>query len=310
MPRLITQLGEFPDELRGGGLAIGNFDAIHRGHAALVSQLVHASRQIHGPSIVFTFDPPPARILQPEFPSPPALTWIDRRVEVLGQLGVDVVIAYPTDRRLLDMNAADFFRQVVVDRIGARVMVEGPNFMFGKDRAGNIAVLRDLCRINAITLHIVEPQSTQTGELISSSRVRCMIGAGQMTEVNRLLVRPYRLRGTVARGAGRGNQLGFPTANLHSIPVLIPAEGVYAGSVVIDGNTWPAAINVGTNPTFADNQNKVEVHIIGWRGMLYDRQLEVDILARVRNVRRFESQQALVQQIQDDIQVCTSIAVR
>ncbi len=307
MPRLITHLGEITDELRGGGLAIGNFDAVHRGHAVLIGELVKACRQQGGPSIVFTFDPPPAKILNPQLPSPPALTWIQRRVEILGLLGVEVVIVYPTDQTLLDMAAPEFFYRVVVDAIGAKTMVEGPNFMFGKDRDGNVDVLRQLCTQADVTLRIVQPQLLEQ-QLISSTRIRTLIANGQLDSANRLLVRPYRLAGKVVRGAGRGRLLGFPTANLEKIPILIPALGVYAGRVDLDGKSWPVAINIGPNPTFHDDQSKVEVHVIGWQGTLYDQVVEIDMLARLRDVQTFPSKDALMLQISSDLQQCIQIA--
>lgn len=303
MQQLITDLGVFPSTLRGGGVAIGNFDAVHVGHAALIRELVALCSEIAAPAIVFTFDPPPASILRPHVLAPPALTWVERRAEVLFDLGVDAVIAYPTDRALLNLTAEQFFRNILVEALGARAVVEGPNFMFGKDRRGNVEILQTLCREYGIVVRIVEPLFVGT-QLVSSTRIRELIATGQIGLANQLLVRPYRLCGRVSQGAGRGRQLGFPTANLESIPVLVPAPGVYAGAAVIDNRRWPAAINIGPNPTFAESRMKVEAHVIGWQESIYDRWLEVELLKRIRDVRKFGSVEDLRSQIRQDVDEC------
>lgn len=294
-----TGLSGITDSLRGGAVAIGNFDGVHLGHAMLASRLVAASRSVDGPAVVFTFDPHPVRILRPEA-APPPLTWTDRKAELLGQLGVDAVIAYPTDTQLLELSAQDFFRQIVVERLAAREVVEGANFYFGRGRAGTIDVLRRLCVSAGIGLDLVEPVIIG-GEPVSSSRVRKLIADGQVDEADRLLTAPYRVRGMVRHGAGRGMKLGFPTANVDAIDTLLPGPGVYAGRAMAQGSPWPAAISVGPNPTFGEQAMKVEVHLIDFRGSLYGEPMEVDFLSRVRDIQRFDNVPALLKQIESDV---------
>jgi riboflavin kinase / FMN adenylyltransferase len=280
-------------------VAIGNFDGVHRGHARIVERLLALARQVGGPAIAFTFDPHPVRLLRPEH-APPPLTWTDRKAELLEQLGVDAMIAYPTDASLLALSPRDFFSRIVRESLAARGMVEGPNFYFGCNRTGTIDVLRGLCDEATIALDIVEPLQV-SGENVSSSRVRKLIQAGDVAAAAELLTQPYRIRGMVTHGAARGATLGFPTANLDAIDTLLPALGVYAGRAILPDRTWPAAIHLGPNPTFGEQGVKVEVHLVGFAGSLYGQPMEVDFLARLRDIRRFVSVEELKSQLHLDI---------
>jgi riboflavin kinase / FMN adenylyltransferase len=297
--RLIRRLDDLPEDLRHCAVAIGNFDGVHVGHARIAERLLEQSRRLGGPAVVFTFDPPPARLLRPEA-APPPLTWIDRKVELLGQLGVDAVIAYPTDAALLQLGPREFFDQIVRGRLGAQAMVEGANFFFGHRRQGNVELLGRFCRDSGVTLEVVEPVVID-GQAVSSSRVRSLVAEGRVDVVRGLLTQPYRIRGIVVRGAGRGAKLGFPTANLDAVLTLLPAEGIYAGRALTGGALWPAAISLGPNPTFGEGSRKIEVHLIGYQGDLYDRPLEVDFLARLRDVVRYDSVEQLIAQMDRDI---------
>ena len=298
--KLLGQVANLPDELRGGAVAIGNFDGVHRGHARIVARLIERARAVGGPAVVFTFDPHPVRILRPA-EAPPPLTWTDRKAALLAELGVDAVIAYPTDEQLLALSPEEFFQRIVQDALGARAMVEGPNFYFGRGRAGTIEVLRKLTATAGIELDVVDPL-VEEGQIVSSSRVRRLIGEGDVAAARRLLTQPYRIRGMVVHGGGRGARLGFGTANLDAVDTLLPAVGVYAGRGFVNNTVWPAAMNIGPNPTFGQAELKVEAHLIGWDGSpLYGQPLEVDFLARLRDVRRFAGIDELKQQLNDDI---------
>jgi riboflavin kinase/FMN adenylyltransferase len=297
--QLLRSLDRLPPELTGGAVAIGNFDGVHRGHARLVERLVAQAHEIGGPAVVFTFDPHPLAILKPEW-LPTPMTRSERKAELLAQLGVDAVIAYPTDRALLNLTPQQFFDLIVRDRLRAKAIVEGPNFHFGKDRAGNVEVLRKLCTNAAIALDVVEPVEID-GELISSSRVRHLIQSGAVGQANHLLTRPYRISGVVACGAERGRTIGFPTANLDRIETVLPALGVYAAKTCIREQPYPAAINIGPNPTFGENAVKIEVHLIDFSGNLYDQPLGVDLLDRLRDIQSFPNIQALIDQLRLDV---------
>jgi riboflavin kinase/FMN adenylyltransferase len=296
---LIRRLEDLPDSWHSGAVTIGNYDGVHLGHARIVEQLLAMARRFHGPAVVFTFDPPPARLLRPDH-APAPLTWMERKLDLLGSLGVDAIVAYPTDTALLQLTARQFFDRIVCDRLAARGLVEGPNFFFGHGREGNVEILEQFCRQAGIGLEVAEPVQYD-GQPISSSRIRSLVAAGDVDAARRMLTEPYRIRGLVVHGAGRGAKLGYPTANLDQIDTLLPAEGIYAGRVPVDGRSWPAAISIGPNPTFGDGRLKIEVYLIGFQGDLYDRVLDVDFLSRLRGVMRFDRVESLLAQMERDV---------
>jgi riboflavin kinase/FMN adenylyltransferase len=300
--RLIRDLKDLPDDIRHGALSIGNFDGVHLGHARIVEQLLQRAGEVGGPAVVFTFDPHPIRVLRPQH-APPPLTWTRRKAQLLAELGVDLVIAYPTDESFLRLDARQFFEGIVLDTLDARVVVEGSNFFFGRDRLGNVDLLCEFCEESGLVLDVVQPVQVD-GQVVSSSRIRSLIAAGHVDQAARMLTRPYRIRGTVIRGAGRGKGLGYPTANIDHIDTLLPAQGIYAGSALVDGRSWPAAMSLGPNPTFLEDRAslKVEVHLIDYHDSLYDREIEVDFMFRLRDIVRFESVDDLVAQMDLDIQ--------
>lgn len=326
MTFFVDSIERFPIAGRNGAVTIGNFDGVHRGHRKLIELLQAEAHRIDGPSVVITFDPPPAKILRPQS-APPALTWMQRRAMILMELGVDYVLALPTNVELLGLTADEFFSKILLGAIGAKAIVEGPNFRFGKNRAGDVEMLRSMCANADVGFVGLEPQSDDGSDvLISSTRIRELVTTGDIASANRLLVEPYRLLGTVVHGAHRGRTLGFPTANLESIPVLTPCHGVYAGRVasVSDGINadqsvneteqaveranasarlavgCPVAINIGPNPTFGESSDKVEVHVLGFDGDLYGRQMEIELLSKLRDVKRFGSKDELLAQLERD----------
>jgi riboflavin kinase/FMN adenylyltransferase len=210
------------------------------------------------------------------------------------------MLAYPTDEALLELTPTEFFHRIVIESLQARALVEGPNFFFGKNRQGGVQTLAVLCRDHGCVLEVVAPTEDE-GTMISSSRIRQLLATGDCDQANTLLTEPYQLQGTVIPGAQRGRQLGFPTANLADVNTLIPAAGVYGGRTWIDGREWPAAINVGTNPTFGEDQTKLEVHVVGFSGQLYGKRLEVDFLTRLRDIQAFVGIDQLKQQLHRDI---------
>ncbi|MCH8256361.1 MAG: bifunctional riboflavin kinase/FAD synthetase [Proteobacteria bacterium] len=295
----LRDLSDLPNEIRGGAVSIGNFDGVHRGHARIVERLIARAREVQGPAVVFTFDPHPVSVLRPE-KSPPPLTWIQRKIDLLDELGVDVVVTYPTDRALLELTPQDFFCRIVREQLAAKAIVEGPNFYFGKSREGDVEMLESLCQKEGILLDIVEPLQ-ENDAFISSSFIRRMIVQGELQQAAKWLTRPYRIRGKVVQGAQRGREIGFPTANLEQIDTLLPGPGVYAGRAYTDKKCWPAAINIGTNPTFNEETLKIEVHLVGFDGSLYGCPLEVDILARLREIQPFSSVEELQRQLALDV---------
>jgi len=303
---LLHSLDDCPETLRGGAVAIGNFDGVHLGHTRLVGRLRAMARHVGGPAVVLTFDPPPVRILRPQA-APEPLIWIDRKIEILAELGVDATVVYPTTKAFLEFEARRFFDHVVRDRLKAKAMVEGPNFFFGHNRSGNVEVLRAFCAEAEMPFEVAEPVEV-AGQIVSSSRIRSLVSAGRLDEAGTLLGRPYRIRGMVARGAGRGAQLGYPTANVSQIDTLLPGEGVYAARARAENIWHPAAVSLGPNLTFGEDGLKVEAYIIGFQGDLYDQPIEVDFLTRLREIRRFASVDALLAQMAHDVVHTVAIA--
>ncbi len=281
-------------------MSIGNFDGVHRGHVAIIQRLLDRATVVGGPAIVFTFDPHPVRLLRPE-QCPPPLTWTERKAELLAAQGVDWIVAYPTDEALLSFSAAEFFNEIIRRKLAAKALVEGPNFFFGHNREGDVHRLAELALNAEISLDVVEPVVV-SGAIVSSSRVRELIREGKLQLANDLLSAPYRIRGMVTHGAGRGARIGFPTANLSAIDTLLPANGVYAGRAWIGETPYAAAINLGPSPTFGEAMVRVEVHLVDYHEALYGQPLEVDFLAQLRDIRPFASPVALAAQLRQDVE--------
>lgn len=296
---LLRDLNRLPTAARGGAVSIGNFDGVHRGHAKLVQRLRRRADEVGGPAVVFTFDPHPATLLRPER-APTPLTWIERRADLLAKAGADVLIACPTTRELLSLSPQEFFDRAIADGLGAKALIEGPNFYFGKDRAGDVKTLKSLCDSRGISLEILDAAMSE-GETISSSRVRRLLSAGAVGEAAALLTEPYRIRGRVVAGERRGRNLGFPTANLDHVDTLIPGDGIYAGRFAWPGGERATAIHVGPNVTFGETARKIECHLLDFQGDLYGAPAEVTFLARLREVQPFPSVERLVEALHADV---------
>ena len=285
--------------LRGGVVSIGNFDGVHVGHASLlakVTELAGATR----PTIAVVFDPHPAAILRPDR-VPPRLTWIERRAELLDRLDIDYLVVCQTTREFLNLTAEAFFQWLIVDQLDAKAIVEGPNFFFGKGRGGNTDTLRELCQASGIDCCIVDANIADD-QMISSTRIRDQLISGSLDQANDWLEVPYRIRGRVIQGEQRGRTIGFPTANLAEIDVVLPRDGVYGGVAWVAGAPFDAAIHIGPNPTFDDDQNrKVEVHLLDYDDDIYGQLMMVDFVTFVRDIARFNSAEQLSQQLNQDI---------
>lgn len=287
-------------DCRGGFVTIGNFDGVHRGHRAMLARLRELADAAGVPPVAVTFDPPPVAILRPE-KLPPRLTTLERRTELLKAAGADHVVAYPVDADLLKQSPEAFFRTVVLGRLGAVGVLEGPNFHFGRDRAGDVKRLAELCSDHGLACEIVAPTADEGGEMISSTRVRRLIAEGDVASAADLLGSEYVIDGVVTRGAGRGRGLGFPTANLTEIETLVPGHGVYAAVATVDGESYAAAVHIGPNVTFGEETATVEAHLLDFDGDLYGRRLSLAFRDRVRGTRRFDDPATLRDQLTRDV---------
>lgn len=290
-------------------VTIGNFDGVHLGHRAVLA----LAREVagSGPVAVVTFDPHPLRVLRPAA-APAVLTPADRRAELLCGLGVDRVATVAFTREVAGWPPARFVDEVLVDGLAARAVVVGENFRFGARAAGDVGLLRTLGEARDFVVVpaalAAVPRTAVVGggpgtERVSSSLVRALVAAGDVTAAAALLGRPHRVSGPVVHGDRRGRELGYPTANLAVDPAAaVPADGIYASWLTVAGTRYPAVTSIGTNPTFDGTQRRVEAHVIDHAGLdLYDRPADLDLVARQRDTLRFDGIAALVAQMDADV---------
>lgn len=288
-----------PADYTAGAITVGNFDGVHRGHRELLTACIAEAAAVGGPAVVVTFDPPPLAVLVPAAMKPP-LTTVAERNELLLAAGVTKVVSLKTDAGLLSLEPEAFFEDVVLGLFRARAIVEGFNFRFGRARIGDTAELRRLCEKHCVQFREVHPL-LDAGEPVSSSRIRGAVQAGEVETAAKLLGRVYSISGTVETGAKRGRTIGFPTANLGGVKTLVPGTGVYAVRATVGGVTYPAAANVGPNPTFGEDARKIEVHLLDFAGDLYGRELRVQLVKRLRDTRPFAGVQELTEQLKRDV---------
>ena len=299
-------LDEVPSDLGRTVATIGNFDGVHLGHQHVIAQARVVAERLGADRVVaVTFDPHPMAVLRPEH-APPTLTDIDQRVGLLTKAGVDDVLVLPFTREMADWSPEQFVSTVLVDTLHVAGVVVGVNFRFGKRAAGDVALL---ARVGAEQGFETEGLPLDGGPQVwSSTYIRTCLAAGDIEGAAEALGHPVAVRGVVQRGDERGRELGFPTANIPtSGHAAVPADGVYAGRIRVldqDGEPMPAAISVGVNPTFAgERSRRVEAYVIDAdRDLdLYDREVEVVFVHRLRGMLRFESVDDLVAAMHDDV---------
>lgn len=308
--------------LAGCALCLGNFDGVHVGHQALF-----AEARRHAPAAALTFWPHPGKVLQPDL-APKLITTLPRKLALMEEAGLAAAIVQPFSLEYARTAPADF-EAAVLDQVGARHLVVGSDFTYGRTRGGSVETLREAARARGAELHVVAPV-TVDGVVASSTKVREYILEGRVTAAARLLGRHFDLDGTVVSGHGRGRTIGWPTANVDTQNELRPAPGVYAvrvrllgpaagaagavgagaGAVGAEGAWIPGAANIGVKPTFGGSEVTVEVHLIDWAGDLYGRELRVQFLERLRAEMRFGSVAELAGQIRRDVEAARTVTAR
>ena len=288
-----------PDMLRGAVIALGNFDGFHRGHQAVVGAAVEWARAQGRPAIVATFDPHPVRLFVPDAP-PFRLTTLDQRQELFAAAGADAMLVFHFDRELAATSAADFVHSLLAQRLGAAAVVTGEDFTFGKGRGGNVSVLAELGAAAGLGVRAIGPVA-EGGEVVSSSRIREALQAGDCETAARLLTRPFAIRATVSHGDKVGRKLGYPTANLPLGSYLRPRYGVYAVTGRLpDGTMLKGAANLGVRPQFDPPKELLEPHFLDFDGDLYGQEIEVAFHRFLRPEAKFASLEALTEQIERD----------
>jgi riboflavin kinase / FMN adenylyltransferase len=286
-------------------VTVGNFDGVHRGHQSLVAEAVAQARTGGGTAVALTFDPHPSRVLSPDR-APSSLMTLDQKEEALAALGIDRLAVLPFTFELSREPAADFARRVLREALGARVVVVGEGFRFGRGREGDLALLTGLGRTLGFEVRGTSPVFHE-GAPISSTRIREALARGAVRAAKEMLGRPFFVDGAVVRGAGRGRTLGLPTANIEVVNETLPARGVYACRCRVippHGDpeaAHPAVVNIGHRPTFGGGGLSVEAHLLDFEADLYGRSLRVLFEERLREERPFPDADALVRQVRDDI---------
>lgn len=303
----LTDLSQVPADLGPTVVTLGNFDGVHRGHASVLRSVVEQARARDAKAVAVTFDPHPLEVLHPDR-APAQITALDDRVALLEQTGVDVVLVLRFDRALAAQTPEQFVKECFVDGLRARAVIVGKDTRFGVNNSGDIDTLRalgDKYAFEVLTLDDVGP-----GVRWSSTQVRNLLAEGRVEEVTEILGRRHRVRGVVVRGLQRGRELGFPTANLaQDARGLVPDDGVYAGWLVRHDlahddpeHRMPAAVSVGTNPTFDNVERTVEAYVLDRTDLdLYDEHVSVEFVRRLRGNDRFDSIEALIEQIGRDV---------
>jgi len=307
---IIEDIESITAPLANAVVTIGNFDGVHRGHQALFDKVVEKAAALGGKAVAITFEPHPIRVLK-QNGQPPLITTYERKVELIARAGVEVLISIRFTPEFAEFSPLDFVKDLLVDRIGMKAIVVGEDYNFGKNREGNLALLKTYAQrfgFEVITVGKIQIPSEDSVERISSTRIRDLILAGDVAVASRMLGRDYQIRGVVVTGRNRGGrQLGFPTANIRLEDELCPACGIYAVTVEWEGKSWPGVANVGYSPTFDDRIFTVEVYLIDFEGDLYGKRMRVNFVERLREERRFESLAALSAQIRKDILVARGI---
>jgi riboflavin kinase/FMN adenylyltransferase len=288
-----------PDAWRGAVIALGNFDGFHLGHQAVVAEAVQWARAERRPVLVATFDPHPVRHFDPKAP-PFRLTTLDQREELFAGAGADAMLVFAFDDALARTSAQEFVEDLLVRRLGAAGVVTGEDFTFGRQRGGNIGVLRALGEPLSLTTRAVGPVF-RDGLVVSSSRVREALKAGDCTTATALMTRPFAVRGTVQHGDKLGRTINFPTANLAMGTYLRPAYGIYAVTGRLPGNRLvKGAANMGIRPTFDPPKELLEPYFFDFSGDLYGQEIEVAFHHFLRPEAKFDSLDALVEQMNRD----------
>lgn len=299
------EVARFPDDPRPPRwnqpvLALGNFDGLHRGHIKIIERVRRVAVERGGTPLVLTFDPHPPRIVRPD-KAPPLLMTLDQKLEALAKAGIHGVAVVTFTHAMSRWEPETFVKTVLVDWLRVAEVWVGADFLFGRDRSGNFSLLRALGGQYGFRAEKIDPVRYKEF-VVSSTRIRRLVTEGRVDEAGALLGRHFSIDGTVTRGAGRGRELGVPTANIETRNELIPPHGVYATTAMVNGVVLPSVTNIGSRPTFEDSTKTViETHILNFNEDVYGKPLQLGFVQRMRDERRFPDVDALKAQIDADV---------
>jgi len=300
---IIEDINKITKPYKNAVITIGNFDGVHLGHQALFHNLIEKAIALNGTSIAMTFEPHPIRVLKKNN-HPPLITLYEQKVELIEKAGLDVLICIPFTQEFAAIPAKEFVEDILVKRIGIKAIAVGEDYTFGKNREGNLALLKTLgnqCGFEVILIDELHISNTYP-ERISSTKIRELVMAGKVAESKKLLGRYYQIRGKVEVGRDRGGKLlGFPTANINLYDELRPKIGVYAVIVECKGENFKGVANIGYSPTFDDYIFTVEAHILDFKENIYRQKIRVNFIDRLRDEKKFSNISELSEQIKKDI---------
>jgi riboflavin kinase/FMN adenylyltransferase len=279
-------------------LGMGTMDGVHLGHQEILRRVRQRAVDVGGTAAVLTFVQHPLEVVRPD-QAPTLMTPLSLKLALLSQFGVSAVVAVRFSAALADLEAEEFVRTILVGRLGIAGLCVGYDFGFGRDRKGDVELLRGESRRYGFWLEVVAPVSVD-GVVVSSRGIRSLLAAGKVEEARHFLGRPYCLEGPVQPGTGRGRDLGFPTANVAIPETLLVRDGVYAGRILVRGRFLDCLMNLGRAPTFGGGVRRLEVHIPGWEAPLYGQPVAVFFLTRLRDEQAFSGAQALAAQLARD----------
>jgi riboflavin kinase / FMN adenylyltransferase len=298
--KVIRNLKDITPDLHGCFVSIGNFDGVHLAHQQIIGKVVKEAQANHRKAVVMTFEPHPQKVLRPDQIPFYLITTLEEKLAILDSLQVDATILIEFTREFSKTTAEEFIRQTICATLRPQKVLIGHDYTFGKGKEGKPEYLRSLGQQCGFEVEVIPAVLIDNG-IVSSTRVRHAIQRGDLKEASHLLGRPYTINGPVEKGFQRGSEIGFPTANIRPDKELLPPEGVYAVFVELNGAKHPAVANIGYNPTFANENLSFEIHLLDFRGDLYGSDLKILLIQRLREERKFESPERLVEQIRKDI---------
>ena len=297
---IINDLNQIAGPIRNPVLTIGNFDGVHKGHLAIFDRVKRIARDIGGTSAVMTFEPHPIKVMRPGN-GPPLITQSRHKLGLISDAGIDLILCIPFTEEFATISAHEFVEDILVRTIGIKEIVVGYDYNFGRDRKGDIGLLRKMGEELGFGVHMVGPVYLNN-MLVSSTAIRNLVREGRISEAGRLLGRGYRISGEVVRGFGRGRRvLGYPTANIRPVDELIPKNGIYAVRVEVVDERHFGVCNIGYNPTFGENALSIETHIFDFSRDIVGKDITLHFVDQIREEVRFESVEELSDQIARDI---------
>lgn len=298
--KVLKQSADYRNYHDSSVVTIGVFDGIHRGHQLIIQDCVKEAKRLGLPSVALTFERNPREVVCGEHPC--FIADPRRKLRTLSALGIDYVISTRFTKRFASITPEEFCKKLLVKHLGAKMVCVGSNFHFGSGGAGDVEMLERVGKRLGFGLHAIPLVTIEQLGQISSTLIRGMVSEGRIQDVLIGLGRPYAIRGKVIEGHGRGRSLGFPTANIMlDRDYCVPPYGVYAGNAIVRKNRYVCAINIGTNPTFGDQDVSLEVHLLEFDGDLYGKNVEVEFLHRLRDERTFAGPEELVRQMNRDV---------